>query len=581
MDESAEHLEIVDQLINQIHNQQRKLVDERHHEVGGGQHLHKVGRGDAGGKRGNSHRTFQPSGHKKLSSAIPRSTGALSPGLALNFGYHSLSEPNNLATSAVTYSAKAKLNIVHRVDVVEGGRNAPEGPPPPPSTTTTLPSAGSMRCNKCQYHFVEGKFVPKGECVHQHYQQHRKKAMASGGGGLALSLNVPRVDGEVGGAAAYNALLPTPGRLFINGHSSGDYYCTSPSRGGGPRNRSFYNRTKMLHLSMARAGEGQSRSSNYWGSNTLPGNRKTNAPALWSLSTPDFELPEVDAERWEAMHRCVIDEDASGKEKSYGPLADVMIENGMLQIVPCSEEEEEEEAAAEKSEKDEDVEKESKEGEEILTKEEDNITSSTEGMQQLNPKVLELFKHFESIESSQQQYISLMPRPQEALGLSSLSTFIKKVAATNQSPSTSVEPLDRGNSSFSANHQPMSSRRIRSGGFYSSAMPSPPSTRRLSRMVAPFTSVVPTTTTTTKNNLTPPLSPSSMHELRSLAKTFKTIEIGDWKVNSKSLDLGSIDFEPLGFADFDGRNVTLYKYIGYVNQHRKRFIQPSVELLKM
>lgn len=561
MDESVKHLEIVDKLINQIHNQQPNMVVNREQNPGENRHRsHKVGLNDVEEKQGNSHQTYQSSGYKKLSPGI-QIMNVLDPELSFNFDYPPLPQPN-LKTTAITYSAKANLNVLKHEDFEENSRKVQKIISPP----SNFPPA-TLRCNKCQYHFVEGQFVLKGENLHHHNQHLNKKT--SSGDQIAFSLDVPLDENKVN--ANYNGLLSSPVPNFT-GHPSNDYYCSQPR--GGLRNRSFYNRNKMLHSSMKHS-EIQSRS-NYWRTKPFLSNmRKTHSSTLQSpiLSTPQFEFPDIDADRLEAMQRCVIDEEISRKDKAknYGPLADVIVENGVLQIVSLSDEEEvaegKEKEINEKSDND----------------NEENVEISTEGKEELNPKVLELFKHFESIEANIQQYPSLIPQPQKTLKLSSLSTFIKKVAATNQPRSASVESpsSSRGQDdriSLHFAHQPMTSTAslcISSGG----CLVRPP-TRRLSRKMSkfpPITYAEPTTST----NLTLPLSPSSIHHLRSLAKTFKTIEIGDQKMHSKQLDLGSIDFESLGFVDFDGRNVTLYKYIAYVNQHQKRFIQPSLELLKM
>src|SRR5699024_8568593 len=43
----------------------------------------------------------------------------------------------------------------------------------------------------------------------------------------------------------------------------------------------------------------------------------------------------------------------------------------------------------------------------------------------------------------------------------------------------------------------------------------------------------------------------------------------------------TIDFDRLGFQNFDGKNLMLYKNIAHINRNKAKFAQPSNELLDM
>ena len=83
-------------------------------------------------------------------------------------------------------------------------------------------------------------------------------------------------------------------------------------------------------------------------------------------------------------------------------------------------------------------------------------------------------------------------------------------------------------------------------------------------------------TTTTTN-----LSPQAVKKIKCLIANFITIQVDEDEDLSHEDILSSIDFEKLGFQNFDGKNIGLYKNIGYINRNKSKFVQPTKELLNL
>lgn len=78
------------------------------------------------------------------------------------------------------------------------------------------------------------------------------------------------------------------------------------------------------------------------------------------------------------------------------------------------------------------------------------------------------------------------------------------------------------------------------------------------------------------------LSPQAVKKIKCLIANFITIQVDDDSDELSQEDiLNSIDFEKLGFQNFEGKNIGLYKNIGYINRNKSKFIQPTKELLNL
>lgn len=81
-------------------------------------------------------------------------------------------------------------------------------------------------------------------------------------------------------------------------------------------------------------------------------------------------------------------------------------------------------------------------------------------------------------------------------------------------------------------------------------------------------------------------SSQTVKKIRCLIANFITIQVeeaaeehSEESIQEDILQL--IDREKLGFQNFDGKNIGLYKNIGYINRNRAKFVRPTQELLQL